>query len=149
MNLSERIANDMKVAMKSQDKFKLSVLRMLKSALQLEAISLKKELDDNEVITVIKRGVKQRNDSITEYQKYNKEEEINSLKKEVEILKEYLPQELSEDEINKKIDEVFAKENPMSMKDMGKIMKILTLEIGTVADMGLVSILVKERLLNK
>lgn len=149
MNLSERIANDMKEAMKSQDKFKLSVLRMLKSALQLEAISLKKELDDNEVITVIKRGVKQRNDSITEYQKYNKEEEINSLKKEVEILKEYLPQELSEDEINKKIDEVFAKENPMSMKDMGKIMKILTLEIGTVADMGLVSKLVKERLLNK
>ena len=149
MNLSERIANDMKEAMKSQDKFKLSVLRMLKSALQLEAISLKKELDDNEVITVIKRGVKQRNDSITEYQKYNKEEEINSLKKEVEILKEYLPQELSEDEINKKIDEVFAKENPMSMKDMGKIMKILTLEIGTVADMGLVSNLVKERLLNK
>ena len=149
MNLSERIANDMKVAMKSQDKFKLSVLRMLKSALQLEAISLKKELDDNEVITVIKRGVKQRNDSITEYQKYNKEGEINSLKKEVEILKEYLPQELSEDEINKKIDEVFAKENPMSMKDMGKIMKILTLEIGTVADMGLVSKIVKEKLLNK
>ncbi len=146
MNLNERIATDMKEAMKSQDKFKLSVLRMLKSAIQLEKINAKKELEDNEVIAVIKRNVKQRKDSIEEFQKYNKIEEIESLKKELEILKGYLPEELTEEEIDKKIADIFEKLKPESIKDMGRIMKTLTEEIGTVADMGIVSKKVKEKL---
>ena len=146
MNLNEKIANDMKEAMKSQDKFKLSVLRMLKSSLQLESISLKKELSDNEVMSVIKRNVKQRKDSIVEYQKYNKEEEITNLEHEVEILKSYLPEELSEEEIIKRIDAKIEEIKPESMKDMGRIMKELTAEIGTVADMSNVSKIVKEKL---
>ena len=148
MNLNEKIANDMKEAMKSQNKFKLSVLRMLKSSLQLEAISLKKELSDNEVMNVIKRNVKQRKDSITEYQKYNKEEEIANLEHEVEILKSYLPEELKEEEIIKRIDAKIEEIKPESMKDMGRIMKELTAEIGTVADMSNVSKIVKEKLQN-
>ena len=71
----EKINQDLKEAMKNQDKFAVSVLRMLKSALQLESISLKKELSDNEVLTVIKRNVKQRKDSMAEYEKYGKTEE--------------------------------------------------------------------------
>lgn len=145
MNLKDLVNNDMKEAMKSGDKFRLSVLRMLKSALQLEGIALKKDLDDKEVLAVIKRNVKQRKDSIEEYQKYNKTEEIASLEKEIEILKSYLPEELSEEEIDKKIEEVFDEVKPESMKQMGMIMKKLTEEIGSVADMSMVSKKVKAR----
>ena len=145
MNKLEQINNDLKEAMKNQDKFKLSVLRMLKSALQLEQIALKKELTDNEVLTVIKRNVKQRKDSMTEYQKYNKVLESENLQKEIDLLQAYLPEQLTEEEIDKKIMETFANIKPQSIKEMGKIMKILTEEIGTVADMSLVSKKVKEK----
>ena len=145
MNLKDLVNNDMKEAMKSGDKFRLSVLRMLKSALQLEGIALKKDLDDKEVLAVIKRNVKQRKDSIEEYKKYNKTEEIASLESEIEILKSYLPEELSEEEIDKKIEEVFNEVKPESMKQMGMIMKKLTEEIGSVADMSMVSKKVKAR----
>ena len=96
MNLNERIANDMKEAMKNQDKFSLSVLRMLKSALQLEGIQLKKELTDEEIMVVIKRNVKQRKDSMEEFKKFGKTEEVENLEKEIELLKKYLLEELSE-----------------------------------------------------
>ena len=142
-----RISEDLKEAMKNSDKFKLSVLRMLKSALLLEAKAVSKdhELTDEEVIKVIKKQVKTRKDSITEYQKYGKLDEVNSLEKEVEILNVYLPVEMGEEEILKVIDEVFDIVKPTSMKDMGLIMKELNQKI-TNADMSLVSRLVKERL---
>ena len=143
----EKINQDLKEAMKNQDKFAVSVLRMLKSALQLESISLKKELSDNEVLTVIKRNVKQRKDSMAEYEKYGKTEEVENLAKEVELLQNYLGEEMSEEAINVVIDEVFESEQPTSMKDMGKIMKILTEKLGPSADMSLVSKLVKDRLM--
>ncbi len=143
----EKINQDLKEAMKNQDKFAVSVLRMLKSALQLESISLKKELSDNEVLTVIKRNVKQRKDSMAEYEKYGKTEEVENLAKEVELLQNYLGEEMSEEAINVVIDEVFESEQPTSMKDMGKIMKILTEKLGPTADMSLVSKLVKDRLM--
>lgn len=145
MKLTEQIALNMKEAMKNKDKFTLSVLRMLKSSLQLESISLKKELSDEEVMVVVKRNVKQRKDSIVEYQKYNKLEEIENLKQEVEILKKYLPEELSEEEIDKKIQEVFDELKPESIKEMGRVMKTLTERIGNMADMSLVSKKVKEK----
>ena len=131
--------------MKNKDKFKLSVLRMLKSALQLDSISKKHELDDEEVRSVIKKQVKTRKDSIEEFKKYNKTEEVEKLNQEIEILNAYLPEEMSEKEIIAVIDEVFNKLNPSSMKDMGMVMKELNTKI-TNADMSLVSKLVKERL---
>lgn len=145
--MNNKIAEDLKEAMKSGDKFKLSVLRMLKSALLLEskAVSKDHELSDEEVIKVIKKQVKTRKDSITEYQKYNKLDEVESLEKEVEILNVYLPEEMSEAEIIKVIEEVFDIVKPTSMKDMGLIMKELNARI-TNADMSLVSRLVKEKL---
>ncbi len=144
----EQINNDLKEAMKTQDKFALSVLRMLKSALQLEKISLKRELLDQDVLMVIKKNVKQRKDSIAEYEKYGKTEEMENLEKEIQILQKYLPEELTEEQIDAKILEVFESVNPTSMKDMGPIMKTLTEQIGTVADMSLVSKKVKEKLMN-
>ena len=143
--MNNKIAEDLKLAMKSGDKFKLSVLRMLKSALQLESISKKHELSDDEVLSVIKKQVKTRKDSIEEFKKYGKDEEVAKLEQEIEILNAYLPEEMTEDEIIKVIDEVFNDLKPTSMKEMGMVMKELNTKI-TNADMSLVSKLVKERL---
>ena len=142
----DTIIKDLTAAMKEQDKFKLSVLRMLKSALQMEKISKKHDLSDEEVIAVIKRQVKTRKDSMEEYKKYNKEEEVSNLAKEIEILNAYLPAELSEEAINKALDEIFAELKPESIKDMGKVMKEATARIGAQADMSKVSALVKSKL---
>ena len=145
MNLNERISEDMKGAMKTGDKFKLSVLRMLKSSLQLEKIDLKKDLDDKDVMSVIKKAVKQRKDSIVEFEKYGKTDEIADLQKEIDILKVYLPEELSEEKIKEEVEEAFQNLKPESIKDMGKVMKYLTDKIGTQADISLVSKLVKSK----
>ena len=144
-DMNNKIAEDLKQAMKSGDKFKLSVLRMLKSALQLESISKKHELSDDEVMSVIKKQVKTRKDSIEEFKKYNKTEEVAKLEQEIETLNAYLPEEMSEEEIKQVIDDVFKELNPTSMKDMGGVMKKLNEKI-TNADMSLVSKLVRERL---
>ena len=146
MALNDDVIKDMTAAMKEQDKFKLSVLRMLKSALQLEKINKKHDLSDEEVVAVIKKQVKMRKDSIVEYEKYDKQEEVENLNKEVEILSNYLPEELSEDEINKVLDEIFDELKPESIKDMGKVMKEATQRFAGRADGSLVSNLVKERL---
>ena len=143
--MNNKIAEDLKSAMKSGDKFKLSVLRLLKSALQLDSISKKHELNDDEVMSVIKKQVKTRKDSIEEFKKYGKNDEVAKLEQEIEILNNYLPEEMTEEEIIKVINEVFGEINPTSMKDMGRIMKALNEKI-TNADMSLVSKMVKERL---
>ncbi len=143
--MNERILNDLKDAMKAQDKFKLSVLRMLKSALQMEVINNKTELTDDNVIKVIKKQVKLRKDSISEYQKCGKMDTVEDLNNEIAILEEYLPEEMSIEEVKKCIDEVFAELNPSSIKDMGSVMKRLGEKI-TNADMKEVSRLVKEKL---
>lgn len=145
--MNNLINEDLKKAMKNQDKFTLSVLRMLKSALQLEQINKKEELTDSDIIAVLKKQVKLRKDSITEFEKYNKDEEISKLQKEIAIINTYLPAEMSEEEIKKVIDEVFLEVKPMGIKDMGKVMKSLNTKI-TNADMSLVSSLVKEKLNN-
>ena len=146
MSMIENVAKDLTSAMQEQDKFTLSVLRMLKSALQLEKISKKHDLTDDEVITVVKRQVKTRKDSMSEYEQYNKMEEVENLKKEIEVLSKYLPPELSKEEIEKVLDDIFAEIKPESIKDMGKIMKEATAKLGNAADMSLVSSLVKEKL---
>lgn len=146
MALTDTIIKDMTSAMKAQDKFNLSVLRMLKSALQMEKINLKHELSDEEAMTVIKRQVKQRKDSTSEFEKYGKTSEVENLNKEIECLSKYLPAEVSEEEINKTLDVIFDELKPESMKDMGRVMKEATSRLGAGADGSLISKLVKERL---
>ena len=142
----ERIDLDLKNALKSGDKFTLSVLRMLKSEFIVESRKgTLHELTDEEVLKVIKKQVKTRKDSIEEYKKYNKLETVKELEHEIEILNKYLPQEMSEEEIKKVIDLVFEEVKPTSMKDMGNLMKIISSKI-TNADMSLVSKIVKDRL---
>ena len=144
----EQINEDLKNALKCGDKFKLSVLRMLKSALQLEAINKKAELIDDDVVMVLKRQVKQRNDSLKEYEQLGKLETVQELQKEIEIINTYLPEEASVEQINSVVDEAFANINPASMKEMGLIMKYVTEHLSN-ADMSKVSAMVKDRLLNK
>lgn len=145
--MENQIDNDLKLALKSGDKFTLSVLRMLKSEIINESRkgSLH-SLTDDEVLKVIKKSVKTRKDSIEEYKKYGKLDTVNELVKEVDILNKYLPQEMSEEEIIKIVNEVFEELKPSSMKDMGNLMKVISSKI-TNADMSLVSKIVKDKLL--
>lgn len=143
----EKINTDLKNSMKEQDKFSLGVLRMLKSALQLESINKKEDLSDDEVIAVIKKQVKMRMDSIIEFESFNKTEEKAILQQEIALLKKYLPDELSETELEEKIEEAFTKVNPTGMKDMGLIMKELQ-SISSRADMSIVSKKVKDKIMS-
>ena len=145
----EKINEDLKNAMKEKDTFKLSVLRMLKSALQLEQIAKKHELDDNEVAAVLKKQVKVRKDSLEEYKKYDKTELVESLEKEIAILDAYLPEEMSESEISEIVKSAVEEIKPTSIKDMGLVMKkVNELLVGKNADMSLVSKLVKEQIMS-
>ena len=134
----EQINNDLKDALKNGDKFRLSVLRMLKSALQLEAIKEKSEATDEIVLNVLKRQVKQRNDSIKEYTDLGKLEVAEDLQKEIDILKEYLPEEASDEDIRKTVEDAFSELSPSSMKDMGRIMKYVSEHLSN-AEMSKVS----------
>lgn len=145
----EKINEDLKNAMKEKDTFKLSVLRMLKSALQLEQIAKKHELDDNEVAAVLKKQVKVRKDSFEEYKKYDKAELVESLEKEIAILDAYLPEEMNKEDITKVVEDAINEVKPTSMKDMGLVMKkVNELLVGKNADMSLVSKLVKEKIMS-
>lgn len=144
----EKINEDLKNAMKGKDTFKLSVLRMLKSALQLEQIAKKHELDDNEIAAVLKKQVKVRKDSLEEYKKYDKAELVESLEKEIAILDVYLPEEMNKEDITKVVEDAINEVKPTSMKDMGLVMKkVNELLVGKNADMSLVSKLVKEKIM--
>ena len=147
--MNEKINEDLKSAMKEKDTFKLSVLRMLKSALQMEQIAKKHELSDSEIASVIKKQVKVRKDSAEEYKKYGKDESVKALEEEIAILDAYLPEEMSESEITEIINRVFDDVKPTSMKDMGIIIKkVNELLVDKNADMSLVSKLVKDKLSN-
>lgn len=144
----DNIKKDLINAMKEQDKFKLSVLRMLKSALEAEEINKKSELTEDEVLNVIKKQVKVRSASLEEYKEYGRNDLADNLEKEIEILKTYLPEELSHEELTKIIDEQFNIIKPTSMKDMGKVIKAVSSIVGTRADMSEVSKIVKEKINN-
>lgn len=142
----DKIKADLIATMKEKDKFKLDVIRMLKSSIQNETIALKKELSDDEVINVIKREVKKRNSSIEEYEKYGKMEMVDNLKKEIAIMSVYLPEELSDDELIKIIDETIEELKAESIKDMGNVIKTVATKTKARADMAKVSKIVKEKL---
>lgn len=142
--LNDKIVSDMTNAMKTQDKFTLGVLRMLKSALQLEKINKKSELTDEEVISVIKKQIKQRKDSILEYTKYEKMDEVAKLEEEIKVLNTYVPEDLSAEEVDKIINEVMAEIEVSSMKDMGKVVAEVKNRTHGRADMSEVSKKVKE-----
>ena len=148
--LEEKILNDYKEAMKARDTLKSSVLSFLRADMINLAIAKKKKvLDDSEVISVIKKQIKQRQDSIEQFKNGNRPDMADKETRELEILKSYLPPELSVDEVKKIIEEVISATGAKEMKDMGKVMKEVTAQIAGRADGKLVSDLVKEILVDK
>lgn len=144
--MRERILNDLKEAMKLQDKDRLSVIRMVKAAVQMEELNLKRELSDDEVIGIISKQIKTRKESIIEFEKGNRTDLIEQTQKEIEILMDYLPEQLTEEEVHQIVENAFNKVEPKSMADMGKLMAIITPSVKGKFDMGLISKMVKDRL---
>lgn len=125
-NLTEKIRADLTAAMKAQEKERLSVVRMLQSAIKNEQINSGHELSDEEAMSVIRKAVKQRQDSIEQYTNAGRTELADKERSEMEILKIYLPAELSEEEIEGGLREIIASTGAASKKDLGKVMKEAT-----------------------
>ena len=145
--MKERILEDLKNAMKNQDKETLSTIRLLKGALQLDEINKKGELTDDEIIGIVSKQIKTRKESIAEFEKAGRTDLADKTKAEVVILEKYLPEQLDISEVNRIIDEAFNKVNPTSMKDMKDIMAYVNPLLKGKADMGYVSKTIKDRLI--
>lgn len=147
MTVEERILNDYKEAMKSRDSVKSSTLSFVRAKLSYEAIEKKKNrLDDSDCIAVIKRLIKQHQDSIEQFTKGNRFDLADKEKQELQFLKTYLPPEMSNEEIKKLIEEAIVATEAQGMKDMGKVIKEVKAKAGDSADGKMVSDLVRERL---
>lgn len=146
MSLKEKLQEDWKSAMKSRDSFRSNTISMAKAAVLMAEKSDGSKLDDESVIAVLSKEVKQRRDAILEYEKGNRQDLIEAAKKEIEILLEYLPQQLTEDEIRKVVEDAVKEVGAASIKDMGKIMTAIMPKIKGRADGKLVNVIVREYL---
>ena len=145
--LEDKILNDYKEAMKTRDSLKISTLSFLRASMQNLAIEKKKEkLDDPDVVAILRKQIKQRQDSIEQFKKGNRIDLAEKENKELDILKQYLPSVLSADELKKTIEDVIAATGAAGPKDTGKVMKEVMAKIAGQADGKLVSDLVKEKL---
>ena len=133
-DLTGRVRADMTEAMKAQEKERLSTLRMLQSALKNEQINVGHELTDEEAMAVIRKAVKQRQDSIEQYTNANRAELADKERAEMDLLKSYLPAELSEAELEGGVREIIASTGAQSKKDLGKVMKEATARFKGRAD---------------
>ncbi len=147
MSLEERIAADFKEAMKARDQLRVQTVSFLRSELKYFAIDKKKEkLEDSDVAQVLKKLIKQRQDSIEQFGKGGRMDLVEKEKKEAEILKAYLPQEISEAELLKIIGDVVSETKALTMKDMGRVMKEVMVKTCGRADSKLMSDLVRKKL---
>jgi len=132
--LGEKLLADQKVAMKAKDSFRLSVIRMLRAELQNSTIAKNAPLDREEELAVLTREVKRRKDSMVEYEKSARQDLVNDLKKEIEILRTYLPEQLSEEELEQMVLDVIAEKGAETMRDIGKVMGSLMPRVKGKAD---------------
>lgn len=146
MTLLEKLTEDMKSAMKSKEQVRLSVIRMLRASVKNAEINKHRVLNDEEVLEVIVREIKQRKDSITQYEKAGREDLAQKEKDELAILESYLPEQLSEDEVRALIGQVIQEVGATSKADMGKVMGVILPKVKGLADSRLVSRLVQEAL---
>ena len=144
--MKEKILVDIKNAMKNQNKDLLNVLRMVKGAMQLEEINKKRDLTDEEVVAVISKQIKTRKETIAELSNTDRKEAIEQAEKEIAILEKYMPEMMSEEEIIKIVEEVFAAEKPSGMQEVGKMMGKISPLVKGKADMTVVNRIVREKL---
>ncbi|GHH97047.1 GatB/YqeY domain-containing protein [Neobacillus kokaensis] len=147
MSLLERLNNDMKQAMKSKEKDKLSVIRMVKASMQNEAIKLGvKELSDDQELTVLTRELKQRKDSLHEFDKAGREDLVEKLRTEISIVEVYMPKQLSEEEVSEIVKQTILEAGAKSKADMGKVMAAIMPKVKGKADGSLVNKFVQQHL---
>ena len=142
----EKFKKEMITAMKERDKVKLNTLRAVKGAMQLEVINNKKEESDELLLDVINKQIKMRNDSIEEFEKAGRDDLVNSYKSEIDILEEYMPKKLSEDEINEILDLGISESGAISVRDLGSVMRIVTPKVKNRCDMKVVTGMLRDKL---
>lgn len=146
--MKEQLLQDLKEAMKEKDILKKDTITMLRAAiLQVEKDS-QKVLNDDEICGIVAKEVKKRKESVSEYENAGRQDIADSLKREIEILSKYLPEQLSEEEIAKMVEEAIAESGAQGPRDMGKVMGILRPKTQGKADGKVVSDIVKEKLAN-
>lgn len=146
MSLLERLNNDMKQAMKNKEKDKLSVIRMIKSSLQNEAIKLGNELSEDQELTVLSREMKQRKDSLNEFEKAGREDLVEKLRTELTFVEVYMPKQLSEEEVTEIVKQAISEVGATSKAEMGKVMSAIMPKVKGKADGTLVNKLVQQHL---
>jgi hypothetical protein len=146
MSLKEKLLSNMKEAMKSKDSVKLGTVRGVISAVKNQEIDLKKELSEEEILTIVSREVKKRKEAAVLYEKGNRPELKDKEIQEMKILQTYLPEQVSEKDLRRRIKEVIAETGAEGMKDFGKIMKTLVPEFKGKADNSLIKELANEYL---
>ena len=146
MSLKERIQQDVKDAMRAKDKPRLGTIRLITAAIKQREVDERIELDDAQVLVVLDKMCKQRRESITQFEQAGRDDLAAQEKAELELIQQYLPEQLGEAEINELIDAAMEQTGASSMKDMGKVMGQLIPKLQGRADMGAVSALIKARL---
>ncbi len=149
MSLKEQLFADLKTAMKEKDTLKKDTVQLIRSGILQFEKDNKVELDDEGVMEIISKQLKSRRDSLPDFIKSGREDLIEKLNKEIEILLGYLPEQLSEDEIQKIVEEAIAETGAASVKEMGKVMGIVNPKLKGRADMKVVGALVKKLLQGK
>ncbi len=146
MSLKLQIQNTVKDAMRAREKERLGVLRLITAAIKQREVDERIELDDEQVLTVLNKMLKQRRESISQYEAANREDLATVEKNEIEIIQVFLPEQLSADDVQKLVREAITQTGASSMKDMGKLMGVLQAKTAGRADMSAVSALVKKAL---
>jgi len=146
MNLSERLNEDMKQAMRSKDKFKLSTIRMIRATIMNQEIDLKRTLDDAEVLDILSREIKQRKDSLQDFKKAGRDDLAETVEAEIVIVAEYLPAQLAEEEVKAIVQQTIQETGASSKADMGKVMAALMPKVKGRADGKLVNQVVQQYL---
>ncbi|ANZ94502.1 MULTISPECIES: GatB/YqeY domain-containing protein [Brochothrix] len=146
MSLLGQLNQDMKDAMRAKDKARLSVIRMVKAAIQNESIKKGDELDSEEELTVLSREFKQRKESLGEFESAGREDLVAGLNVELKVIEEYLPTQLTEEEILAIVEEVIAETGATSKADFGKVMKVILPKVKGKADGSVISKLLQQKL---
>lgn len=146
MNLSERLNDDMKQAMKDKDKFKLTTIRMIRASIKNAEIDLKRPLEDSEVLDILSREIKQRKDSLQEFNKAGRDDLAKDVAAEIDIIGVYLPEQLTEEEIKSIVLQTIQETGASSKAEMGKVMTALMPKVKGRADGKLVNTIVQQSL---
>lgn len=146
MSLKQKLQEDLKSSMKNKDTVRKSVITLIRAAIKQYEVDNRQELGDEGVIDIISKQLKQRKDSLVEFEKAGREDLIEETKSEIQVLEEYLPQQLSEDELEQIVIQTIAEVGATSMKDMGKIMSTIKPKTAGRADGRKINELVKKNL---